>query len=422
MIEPIVAAAILLVTVVLIVVQPRGVTEARAALVGAVAMLALRYVGLGDLWAVVRDVAGVLLFLLSMMVLTAAVERSGFFELLALWTARAARGSGYALFVGVFLLGAAITVLLSLDVTVLVLTPIVYAMVTRLRVNALPYMFVCAFVANTGSLLLPISNLTNLLVYGLLDIGFGPFARAMLVPQVVALAVNLAIFLVLFRGRLPRRFERAAVAAPWRAEDRGYLAGAAALLLAVLVALLASGLRGLPLYPPALVGGALVVALGLVRRRLTPRGLAREVSWSLFPFVIGMFTVIRGVENLWLPRLGDLAAVPARGLPALLAVAFGTALGANLLNNIPVVAALIGVLRHIAPPQQGRLALAVVLGGNLGPTVTPFGSLATLLWLTIVRRKGEELSTLDYMKVGVLVAPPVLLAATVALWAVGRGP
>ena len=111
-----------------------------------------------------------------------------------------------------------------------------------------------------------------------------------------------------------------------------------------------------------------------------------------------------------------MAGLSARGLPALLAMAFGTALGANLLNNVPVTAALIGVLRHTPVAEQQPLALALVLGANLGPTVTPFGSLATLLWLAIVRRKGEEVSTLDYMKVGALVAPPVLLAATLTLW------
>jgi len=339
---------------------------------------------------------------------------------LALRTARAARGSGYALFVGVFGLGAAITALLSLDVTVLVLTPIVYALATRLRLDALPYMYACTFVANTGSLLLPISNLTNLLVYGLLGFGFARFADTMLLPQIVALAVNLAVLFLLFRARLPRRFERGALTALPMNTDPTYLRIATAVLGATLLALLACGLRAWPIYPPALVGGASLLTVGLARRRLVPRQAAREISWGLFPFVIGMFTVICGVEAAWLPRLGGVDRLSAHDLPALLVTAFGTALGANLVNNVPMVAGMIGLLGHADPAARQPLALATILGANLGPVVTPFGSLATLLWLTIVRRKGEEVSTLGYMKVGALVAPPVLLAATLALWAVLR--
>lgn len=420
MLGPLVATAILLVTIVLVVTQPRGLNESWAALLGAGAMLLTGLVTVDDLAAVTRQVAPVLLFLLGMMLLTATVERSGLFDLLALWTARAARGSGYALFLGLFALGAAITALLSLDVTVLVLTPIVYALVTRLRVNALPYMFVCAFVANTGSLLLPISNLTNLLVYGLLGLSFTAFAWTMLLPQLVALAINVLVFLFLFRGQVPRRFDRGPLQTGAEPRDPASLRLAAATLGLTLAALLVAGLRDWPLYPPALAGGGLLLAATLLRRQAKLVALAREISWSLFPFVIGMFTTIRGVEKLWLADLGGTSRFTGHDLPALLGVAFGTALGANLVNNVPMIAALIGLLAHAQPAARQPLALAAVLGANLGPVVTPFGSLATLLWLTIVRRKGEQLSALDYMKVGVLTAPPVLLGATLTLWLVLR--
>lgn len=414
------AIAILLATVTLIVTRPGGFSEGWAAMLGAGAMLLLKLARLADLRAVVSEVAGVLLFLLGMMVLTAAAEPSGLFDLLALRRARAARGSGYALFAGVFLLGAAITALLSLDVTVLVLTPIVYALAARARLDALPYVYACTFVANTGSLLLPISNLTNLLVYGLLGLGFAQFVGLMLFPQLVALVVNGAVLFLLFRGRLPRRFDRCALEGLEPDDDANYLRIATAVLTTTLLALVVCGLRTWPIYPPALAGGGLLLAIALARRRLSPRQAVRQVSWSLFPFVIGMFTVIRGVEAAWLPRLGSGAQLDAHGLPALLITAFGTALGANLVNNVPMVAGMIQLLGHASPAARQPLALATVLGANLGPVVTPFGSLATLLWLTIVRRKGEEVTMIGYMKVGALVAPPVLLAATLALAVVLR--
>jgi len=414
------ATVILALTVAAIVARPRGLGEGWSATLGATAMLLTRLATPGDLLAVVREVAGVLLFLLGMMVLTAAAERAGLFALLARRTALAARGSGRALYAGLFFLGAAVTAFLSLDVTVLVLTPIVHALAVRLRLKPLPYLFICTFVANTGSLLPPISNLTNLLVYGLLGLSFTGFARAMLLPQLAALAANLAVLALLFRRDIPRRFDPAPLRADPPVDDPAYLRAATLVLGATLVALVVAGVRGWPIAAPALAGGAALAGAALARGRATPRALAAEVSWGLFPFVVGMFTIIRGVEDLWLRRLGGTITLTAHDLPALLVAAGGTALGSNLVNNVPMVAALIGVLRQADPAAREPLALAVVLGGNRGPVVTPFGSLATLLWLAIVRRKGEAITGAGYMKVGALVAPPVLLAATLALWAVLR--
>ncbi len=415
-----IATAILLLTIALIVIQPRGLNEAWAAVAGAAAMLFCGFATPADLWQVTREVADVLLFLVGMMALTAAVERSGLFDQLALWTARAARGSGRALFIGIFLLGFVITALLSLDVTVIVLTPIVYALVSRLQVKPLPFLFICTFVANNGSLLFPISNLTNLLAYGLLGLSFGGFAMRMALPQLAALAVNIGLFLYLFQHDIPRRFDPATLPEHPEVRDAAYLRTASIGLALVLLALFACGLLGWPIATPALLGGAVLATIAVLQRQATARELTREISWALIPFVIGMFTVIRSAQHLWLAALGDHLILATHDLPALLAMAFGTALGANLVNNIPIIGAAIGLLANATPDSREPLALAAVLGANLGPTVTPFGSLATMLWLTLIRRKGETLSTLAYMRVGLLTAPLTLLAATLALWLVLR--
>lgn len=420
MLPLIATTAILLLVIILIILQPRGLNEAWAAVGGAVALLILGFATLGDLWHVTREVADVLLFLIGMMALTAATERSGLFDLLAIWTARAARGSGTALFIGIFLLGFAITALLSLDVTVIVLTPIVYALVWRLRVPPLPFLFICTFVANNGSLLFPISNLTNLLAYGLLGLSFTDFAARMALPQLAALAVNIGLFLCLFRRDLPRRFDPADLPRRPVGLDPDYLRIAALGLGLVLAALFSCGLLGWPIAPPALIGGAALATVAVARRKVRPREVAREISWSLVPFVIGMFLVIRSAQHFWLDQFGDRLSLSTFDLRALLLMAFGTAIGANLVNNIPMIGAAIGLLATATPAAREPLAFATLLGTNLGPTVTPFGSLATMLWLTIVRRRGETLSTLDYMKVGAITAPTTLLAATLALWLVLR--
>ena len=290
---------VLVLTIALIVARPRGLSEAWAAVGGAAAMLACGFVGPGDLLPVVREVSDVPLFLVGMVILTAVVERSGLFDLLALRTARAARGSGLALFVGIFLLGFATTALLSLDVTVLVLTPIVYALATRLRVKALPYLFVCTFVANTGSLLLPISNLTNLLAYGLLDLRFVNFARLMFWPQVAALVANIGIFLLIFRADLPRRFDPQALPRRPEGVNPRFLRVGATALATVLAALLVAGLLSWPIAIPAIVGGATMLLVAAIWFNVGPRAIGREVSWSLIPFIIGMFTIIRRSSAGW---------------------------------------------------------------------------------------------------------------------------
>jgi arsenical pump membrane protein len=413
------ATAIVALTIALIILQPRGLNEAWAATGGAVAMLLCGFATLGDLARVTREVSDVLLFLVGMMVLTAAVECSGLFDLLALWTARAARGSGVLLFLGIFGLGFAVTALLSLDVTVLVLTPIVYALTARLKITPLPYLFICALIANVGSLLLPISNLTNLLAYGLLGLSFGSFARLMVLPQLAALVATVGLLYVLFQRQIPRRFDPTDLPErPEGAEPR-FLRLAASILVTVLATLLIAGILSWPIAAPALIGGVVMGGIAIQRRVATVRTLAGDVAWSVLPFVIGMFTIIRGAERIWLDRLGGVN-LGAGGFVDLLLVGFAAAFGANLINNIPMIGALIGLLGNAAPQARDALALAALLGVNLGSIVTPFGSLATLLWLTIVRRKGEQLSSLGYMRISIVIALPTLLLATLALWLVVR--
>lgn len=404
------SAAVFLVTLALMFARPRGVSEAWSAGIGAVLMLVLRLVTPRDVWQILRETANVLLFLLGMMLVTGVAERGGVFEALAALAARSARGDGRLLLLNVFLLGALITAFLSLDVTVIVLTPVVAATTRRLRLDPLPYLFACGFVANTASLFLPVSNLTNILMYDLLRLSFARFAGVMFLPNLAALAVNVALFFVIFRRRIPRRFAAARV----ESRPRGFAAAAVG-LVAVLAGLLVAGFLGAPLAIPAGVGAVALMAIARGQRTVTPRALAGSVAWGVFPFVLAMFVVIRGVERAWLPRLG---ALPAGGdLPALLAVAFGTAVGANLINNIPMVAAMIRLLQAATPISE-PLAFATLIGTNIGPSIITFGSLATMLWLALVRQRGVHVTARAYLRVGLIVTPPMLLAAALTLWAV----
>ncbi len=410
------SAAVFLLTLALIFLRPWGMNEAAGACIGAVAMLALRLATPGDFAHILAETANVLLFLLGMMLVTGVVEHAGVFDALAVRAARLSRGDGRLLLLNVFLLGALVTAFLSLDVTIIVVTPIVYALTERLGIEPLPYLFACAFVANTASLFLPISNLTNILIYDLLHLSFVRFAAVMFLPNLAALAVNVGIFFALFRRQLPRRF--ATTALTDREPPPGFAVAAVGLAV-VLAGLLAFGLLALPLAIPACAGAVVLATLAATKRAVTGRDLAGSVSWSLFPFVIAMFTVMRGLERAWLPRLPTIPS--GRGLGTLLVIAFGAGIGANIVNNVPMVAAMITLLRAVATPVPAHLAFATLIGTNIGPSVLTFGSLATMLWLALVRRRGVEVSARAYLRVGLLTTPPMLLAATVTLWLVLRG-
>lgn len=407
--------AIAIATFAVLMARPFGLDEAWVAAAGACVVVTAGAIGLADVMAVIRETSDVVLFLFGMMLVTCLAEQAGVFDRLASGVTRLAGGSGRALYVLIFLLGAATTTFLSLDATVLVLTPIVYAVAVRHRLDALPFMFACTFVANTGSLFLPISNLTNLLVYSQLDLEFGAFARTMVLPDLAAVVTNLAVFLWIFRDRLPRTIDVAVAH-----ERRGdWWEKAAMIVLGLtLLGILAAGLFHVALAAPALVGGGALLAIGLIGRRIQLRAVIDGVSWQLFVFIIGMFVLVRAVEHQWLTRL--VAPVPTSMLLAMAVVVIGSAVGSNLVNNVPMALVAISMIPSMAGQPRDILAYSTLIGTNIGPTLTTYGSLATMLWLVIVRKRGIDVSTREYLKVAFLTAPPTLLAATLTLWLVMR--
>ncbi len=405
------SAVIFLATLVLILVRPRGLNEALGAGSGAIACLLFRLVSFSDIRAIAQQTANVLVFLLGMMIVTGIAEHAGVFEALAERAARASRGSGHLLLLTVFGLGAAITALLSLDVTIIVLTPIVYSVVTRIGIDPLPYLLACAFVANTASLFLPMSNLTNLLVFDLLHLSFVHFAVVMFLPNIAALFVNIAVFFVLFRHRIPRVYSLPDFgASPRPASFRGAAVG----LGATLIALFVFGILGWPLAIPAIVGALILGFTALTRREISVGRMNEGIAWPLFPFVFAMFIVIRAVEHAWIGHIGH---IPANAhFTTLASVAFGTGLGANIVNNIPMAVAMISLLRATPGLISEPIAFATLIGTNIGPSIITVGSLATMLWLAIVRQRGVQMNALTYTKIGVITTPLMVAAATAALW------
>ena len=408
--------AVAALTLLLVLTRPRGWHEAWWTAGGGALMLALRLETPAQAWRVMRTGQDALLFLLALLLLSALLERSGFFDWSSIQAVRLARGDGRRLYRNVFVLGALITASLSLDTTAVILTPVVLAFVARLKLPARPYIFACAFVANVASLPLPVSNLTNLLFTGAFGLPFGGFALRMLLPQGAALLTNYALFRWCFRGDLPEKFSGDDLPDPQAVvPDVGYFRAAVAVLGLVLVGYFAAPFAHLPPYAVGFAG-CLALAVWGVRARQVDGTLLREVSWPVFPFVVGLFVVIGGEENLGLtgPMAGWLLRLDTHPLAGMAAMAGGAGLASNVVNNIPAALLARSVLQQ--SHAHAPLVYAALLGTNIGPNLTLSGSLATLLVLTSARKKGEDIRALDFFKVGLLVTPLTLLTAVLALW------
>lgn len=397
--------------------RPRGLSEAWFAAIGAVLMLLIGQVHLPEAAQIIGQSGHVLLFLLFLMALSSLVDTSGFFDWAATLCAKAAKGNARALLVGVFLLGAAITTLLSLDTTALLLTPLVWAVVARVNLPPRPYLYACAFVANIASSALPVANLTNLLAFNDLKVTTAKYALIMTLPTVLSSLVALGMILYLFRKELPEQYD--ADAFPDALDAVPNLPYFRVTLLVLIVTLLGYFIGppfGVPLWAVAAIGSGVLLLAGRLLKRVRMRTLAtRGIAWPVFPFVIGMFIVIRGLENLGLAAwLGGLMrTIGGTSLPGqIFTTSIGTAIGANIINNIPMLLLSLSAFRG-----QGNAALyGAILGCNLGPNITVVGSLATMLWRSVLSQRGLEISPAELAKAGLIVTIPALLVACLALW------
>ncbi|ACZ20393.1 Na+/H+ antiporter NhaD-like permease [Sanguibacter keddieii DSM 10542] len=355
--------------------------------------------------AVAERVWPVLLFVVMVTVVTELAAEAGLFTVVASRLARWGLDRAWLLWLLVVALATTSTVFLSLDTTAVLLTPVVVLLTRQVGLPPLPFALTTVWLANTGSLLLPVSNLTNLLAEGRLDLGSpAGFARLMVGPAVAAVVVPCLVLFVVFRRDLLRRYEPRESAAP----DDVVLLRASAVVVGLLLPALVSGVE---VWVPATVAALVLVVLFAVRRRQVLRvGL---VPWQLVLLASGLFLVIEAGHAAGVT--GFLASVAGTGdsTVALLQVSGVGALGANLVNNLPAYLAL-------EPVADSPLRLAALLVGvNAGALLTPWASLATLLWHARLEALEVRISWLRYAALGLLVVPPTLVAA-VLLLSLGR--
>ncbi|MBA5223667.1 arsenic transporter [Streptomyces griseoaurantiacus] len=357
----------------------------------------------------ISHLAPVVGFLAAVLVLARFCDEEGLFRACGAWTARWAAGRPGRLLTAVFALASAITAALSLDATVVLLTPVVFATAAHMGVRPKPHVYACTHLSNTASLLLPVSNLTNLLAFTAAGIGFVRFGALMALPWLVAIAAEYAVFRRFFR----RDLGTAAAADGANGGEPPPMPMFALLTVAgTLAGFVVASVLGIDPAWSALAGALLLSVRALVRRRTTPLTVVRAAAPGFLAFVLALGVVVRAVvDNGLADALGHLLP-DGSGWAALLGVAALAALLANVINNLPAVLVLLPL---VAPGGTGPV-LAVLLGVNIGPNLTYAGSLATLLWRRTLHQHDHGVDLGEFTRLGLLTVPAALVPATTALW------
>ena len=356
----------------------------------------------------------VLAFLAAVLVLGHLSQQQGLFTAAGAWLARASQGSPVRLLTGVFGIASVTTAVLSLDTTVVLLTPVVHDTAVRLRVRAKPPVYACTHLANSASLLLPVSNLTNLLAYSVAGITLTHFAGLMALPWVVAIGIEYLAFRWFFSRDL-------AVVPPKRPQPAASSPVPLFPLITVaatLAGFVITSFAGLSPAWAALAGACLLAARGLAKRQATAASLVRAAGIPFLLFVLGLGVVVEAVVANGLGAVITRVIPGGSSLPALLAITVLAAALANVVNNLPAVLVLIPVVTGHGLPVSAGPVLAVLIGVNIGPNLTYAGSLATLLWRRLLAERDHETDLGEFTRLGLLTVPVALLLATVALWAV----
>jgi arsenical pump membrane protein len=350
----------------------------------------------------------VYLFLFGMMVLSEVGRREGLFDWVAVLAVNHAKGSPRKLFVLVYLVGVVITAFLSNDATAVVLTPAVFAAAKKAKTPPLPLLFVCALVANAASFVLPISNPANIVLYGNHTPALGAWLMRFTLPSVLSIAATYAMLRWTQRDALAGTCEANLDAVELSSSGRVALAGIAV----TAIVLLTVSAFDIALGLPTAILGALTALVVLIQERKSPLPMIREISWSVLPLVAALFVLVQMLD--YTSVITTLASVLRRATEHNEVATAGwagalIAFGSNLMNNLP--AGLIASSTVMQAHSPERVIDALLIGVDLGPNLSITGSLATILWLNAIRREGEDVSFMKFLKVGVLVMVPALVLA-----------
>ena len=407
------AAALFLAAIVLVIVRPWRLTEAAAAALGAGGMVLTGLVSPNE---AASDVAGhwnVLLFFVGLTGAAAVAERSGLFEALAGTSARLSAGSPRRLLVAVVAAGAVVAALLSNDAAALVLTPVVYVLVARFGLAPLPYVLACTFVADAASIALPVSNPVNVIVSDRLGVSAASLVPVLLPASAASVLALLGCLFVIYRRQLPARAPLVPASSSWAAWTGVPRPLLAAFGVAVAAFAVASAVD-LPLGPTMAAVWLLLLGVEWTNRR--PNRPLDGIGWSLLVFVASMGILVDGLSSAgitaWLAQivLGQVRDSPAA---VMVVTAFAAAVGSNLVNNLPAAFVFADAVHGagLSAASAHAAAIGTIIGADLGPNLTPVGSVATLLWFVLLRQRGMQVTTWSYIRIGLIVTPVTIVAA-----------
>jgi arsenical pump membrane protein len=414
-----VASLIFLITLIFVIWQPKGLQIGTTAVVGAIIALLVGVVSLNDVLIVSDIVWDATLAFIGIIILSMVLDEIGFFEWCALKMAKFSNGNGMKMFVYSILLGAFVSALFANDGAALILTPILLAKMRILQLNIktiVAFLLAGGFISDSASLPFVFSNLTNIVTANYFNIGFAQYFFDMIIPFIVSVIASIVFLWLILRKDIPKTVDISLLKEPKSAIKNMKLFYFSWVFLAVLlIGYFVGDIYGLPVSLFALGGGLIFLLIATMSKAVKPIHIIKEAPWQVVWFSIGLYIVVYGLKNA---GLTDYLTIILKDLSlrgdtiAVIGTGFIAAFLSAIMNNMPTI-----MIMDIALTDIGNQAMiyANIVGCNLGPKMTPFGSLATLLWLHVLAKKGVKISFAQYSKFGLIITPPVLFIVLLAI-------